>query len=41
MQLLEACSLQIAVGFEGKGVKGAEVEGAVLEDIAIDVMWMR
>ena len=41
VQLLEACSLQIAIGFEGEGVEGAEVEGAVPEDVAIDVMWMR
>jgi hypothetical protein len=41
VQLLEACSLQIAIGFEGKGVKGVEVKGAVPEDMAMDVMWMR
>ena len=41
VQLLEACSLQIAIVFKGEGVKGVEVEGAVPEDMAIDVMWMR
>ena len=48
---MEACSLQIVIGFEGKGVEGTEVEGmevegaevkgAVPEDVAINVMWMR
>ena len=51
VQLLEACSLQIVIGFEGTEVEGtevedmevegAEVEGAVPEDVAINVMWMR
>jgi hypothetical protein len=41
VQLLEACSLQIAIRLKGKGVKGLEVEAAVLEDMAINVMWIR